>query len=70
MNEKALRKQLSNIGINKAQAEFMSYDGSPAIRISWQGETDYFFGYYEDLDYYDRPEVERRFEQFKDENLS
>lgn len=46
MNKKVqiLRKQLSRLGINKAQAEAGTSEGNPAIWLRWNGDNEVFTG--------------------------
>lgn len=67
---KKLRKQLKEMGINKAQGESMTTEGYPAIMVRWNGDEEIFTG----IDPLGDPGLneytEQRLERFKDENLS
>ena len=63
-----LRKQLSDLGINKAQADAGTSEGSPVIFVRWNGDEETFSGYNE-LDPFEEEIVEARLERFKDSNI-
>ena len=63
-----LRKQLSKLGINKAQAHTMTTEGYPAIKVRWNGDEEIFTGY-DELNPFDEEMVEAKFGRFKDENI-
>jgi hypothetical protein len=66
MNIKQLRKQLRDIGINKAQAGFGTSEGYPAVFVRWNGQEEVFTG----LDTNDPDDIALiKLEKFKDSNL-
>ena len=71
MSVKSLRKQLSNLGINEAQAENMTSEGHPAIMVRWNGDEEVFTGYDDtyDADPRDAEYAEQRLSRFKDSNI-
>lgn len=40
-----LQKQLSKLGINKAQAKVITVDGNEAVIVRWNGDEEQFFGF-------------------------
>lgn len=62
MSHKNLRKQLAELGINKAQANAGTSEGYPAIWLRWNGDEEVFTGGLDD-------EYTRRLSRFKDSNL-
>lgn len=68
---KNLRKQLTQLGINKAQAESITSEDYPAVMVRWNGDKAVFAGYADgyDADPLDAEYAEQRLSRFKDSNL-
>lgn len=71
MSHKNLRKQLSNLGINKAQAANITSEGNPAVLVRWNGDEEVFTGYADghDADPREAEYAKQRLARFQDSNL-
>lgn len=63
---KDLRKKLSKLGINKAQAEAGTSEGHPAIWLRWNGDSEVYTGH-DEMNPFDP--MADRVARFEDSNL-